>query len=247
MTTSSSTRRLQRASRRRSAWTSRFTVAEAGRHGDRERRVPHHQHQAGSHGRALSSRSARARPLRARGVPVWHGGMLESGIGRAHNLHLSTLAEFPAAWRRRGQPAILRAEDLIEPPIEVSADGTVTVPADGPGIGVAVDGTTASRERRCGTRRFRPREHPPSRRRSCWPCCWRRRPRPPSPGRRRPSPARATSRSWRGSCASKINGCCATRCSSPWPCQSLRARKRRRRRRRRLTRRRRSRPTSSRC
>ena len=30
----------------------------------------------------------------ARGIPVWHGGMLESGIGRAHNIHLSTLPNF---------------------------------------------------------------------------------------------------------------------------------------------------------
>jgi O-succinylbenzoate synthase len=71
---------------------------------------------------------------RARGVPVWHGGMLESGVGRAHNLHLSTLPGFTlpgdvAASRRYFVP------DLIEPPIEVAADGTIAVPA-GPGIGV---------------------------------------------------------------------------------------------------------------
>ncbi|HEY7474446.1 MAG TPA: o-succinylbenzoate synthase [Vicinamibacterales bacterium] len=69
-----------------------------------------------------------------RGVPVWHGGMLESGIGRAHNLHLSTLPGFMlpgdvAASRRYFVP------DLIEPPIEVRPDGTIAVPA-GPGIGV---------------------------------------------------------------------------------------------------------------
>jgi O-succinylbenzoate synthase len=71
---------------------------------------------------------------RTRGVPLWHGGMLETGIGRAHNLHLSTLPGFVlpgdvAASRRYFVP------DLIEPPIEVTADGTVAVPA-GPGIGV---------------------------------------------------------------------------------------------------------------
>ncbi len=72
------------------------------------------------------------------GVPVWHGGMLESGIGRAHNLHLSSLPNF----RLPGDIAASRryyAEDLIEPPIEVSPDGTVRVPSDGPGIGVAVE------------------------------------------------------------------------------------------------------------
>jgi O-succinylbenzoate synthase len=71
---------------------------------------------------------------RAAGVPVWHGGMLESGIGRAHNLHLSTLPGFTlpgdvAASRRYFVP------DLIEPPIEVRRDGTIVVPS-GPGIGV---------------------------------------------------------------------------------------------------------------
>jgi O-succinylbenzoate synthase len=71
-----------------------------------------------------------------RHVPVWHGGMLESGIGRAHNLHLSTLANFTlpgdvAASHRYFEP------DLIEPPIEVARDGTIGVPA-GPGIGVEV-------------------------------------------------------------------------------------------------------------
>jgi O-succinylbenzoate synthase len=72
----------------------------------------------------------------ARGVPVWHGGMLESGIGRAHNLHLSALPNFSlpgdvAASRRYYQP------DLIEPGIEVGTNGTIPVPT-GPGIGVRV-------------------------------------------------------------------------------------------------------------
>lgn len=73
----------------------------------------------------------------ARRVPVWHGGMLESGIGRAHNIHLASLPNFSlpgdiAASRRYYAP------DLIEPPIEVAADGTIPVP-DGPGIGVRID------------------------------------------------------------------------------------------------------------
>ncbi len=70
----------------------------------------------------------------ARGVPVWCGGMLESGIGRAHNLHVATLANFKypndlSASRRYYQ------EDIIEPFIELSGPGTIRVP-DGPGIGV---------------------------------------------------------------------------------------------------------------
>jgi o-succinylbenzoate synthase len=70
------------------------------------------------------------------GVPVWHGGMLESGIGRAHNIHLSTLSNFTlpgdvAASRRYFAP------DLIDPEIEVRPDGTIAVPT-GPGIGVTL-------------------------------------------------------------------------------------------------------------
>ena len=69
-------------------------------------------------------------------IPVWHGGMLESGIGRAHNIHLSTLPNFSlpgdvAASRRYYSP------DLIDPEIVVRPDGTIAVP-DGPGIGIHV-------------------------------------------------------------------------------------------------------------
>jgi len=70
------------------------------------------------------------------GIPVWHGGMLESGIGRAANIHLSTLPNFSlpgdvAASKRYFDP------DVIEPPIEVAADGTIAVPG-GPGLGVSI-------------------------------------------------------------------------------------------------------------
>ena len=72
----------------------------------------------------------------ARAIPVWHGGMLESGIGRAHNIHLASLPNFTlpgdiAASKRYYVP------DLIEPGIEVSPDGTIPVPT-GPGIGVTI-------------------------------------------------------------------------------------------------------------
>ena len=70
------------------------------------------------------------------GIPVWHGGMLESGIGRSHNIHLSTLPNFSlpgdvAASRRYYAP------DLIEPPIEVAPDGTIAVPT-APGTGANI-------------------------------------------------------------------------------------------------------------
>jgi o-succinylbenzoate synthase len=73
----------------------------------------------------------------AHGIPVWHGGMLESGIGRAHNIHLASLPNFSlpgdiAASKRYYEP------DVIDPPIEVDSDGMVAVPT-GPGIGVEVD------------------------------------------------------------------------------------------------------------
>jgi O-succinylbenzoate synthase len=70
---------------------------------------------------------------REKGVPVWCGGMLESGIGRAHNIALSTLANFTlpgdvTASRRYW------TEDIIEPEVTVSAQGTIRAP-EGPGIG----------------------------------------------------------------------------------------------------------------
>jgi o-succinylbenzoate synthase len=68
-----------------------------------------------------------------RGIPVWCGGMLESGIGRAHNIALSTLPNFSlpgdvAASKRYW------AEDIISPEVTVSPQGTIEVPT-GPGIG----------------------------------------------------------------------------------------------------------------
>lgn len=68
-------------------------------------------------------------------LPVWCGGMLESGIGRAHNLHLATLPNFKfpndlSASKR------YYAEDLIEPDIRISSQGTIKVP-NSPGIGVS--------------------------------------------------------------------------------------------------------------
>ena len=72
----------------------------------------------------------------AHGIPVWHGGMLESGIGRAHNIHLASLPNFSlpgdiAASKRYYQ------HDLIDPPIDIANDGTIAVP-QGPGIGVNI-------------------------------------------------------------------------------------------------------------
>lgn len=67
------------------------------------------------------------------GIPIWCGGMLETGIGRAQNIALSTLENFTlpgdvAAGKRYWK------EDIVEPEIEVSPKGTIKVPS-GPGIG----------------------------------------------------------------------------------------------------------------
>jgi O-succinylbenzoate synthase len=60
-------------------------------------------------------------------IPVWCGGMLETGIGRSHNIALSTLANFTlpgdvSASRRYWK------EDIIEPEVEVSRQGLIKVP-----------------------------------------------------------------------------------------------------------------------
>ncbi|HEY0303983.1 MAG TPA: o-succinylbenzoate synthase, partial [Longimicrobiales bacterium] len=72
------------------------------------------------------------------GVPVWCGGMLESGVGRAYNVALASLPNFslpgdlsPSAryWER----------DIVNPEWTMSDDGLVTVPREVVGIGVDVD------------------------------------------------------------------------------------------------------------
>jgi O-succinylbenzoate synthase len=73
----------------------------------------------------------------AAGVPVWCGGMLESGIGRAHNVALATLPNFVLPgdvsaskryWKR----------DIIHPAVETTPRGTIEV-RDAPGFGYDLD------------------------------------------------------------------------------------------------------------
>jgi O-succinylbenzoate synthase len=64
----------------------------------------------------------------SKSVPVWCGGMLESGIGRAHNIAMSSLPNFSlpgdvSASRRYWE------QDIIEPEVEVSRQGTIRIPA----------------------------------------------------------------------------------------------------------------------
>jgi len=74
---------------------------------------------------------------REKEIPVWCGGMLESGIGRAHNIAMSTLAGFTFPCDVSAS-ARYCYEVIIEPAVRVSSRGTITAP-DGPGIGFAVN------------------------------------------------------------------------------------------------------------
>jgi O-succinylbenzoate synthase len=79
---------------------------------------------------------AMARECAERAVPVWSGGMDETGIGRAVNTHLQTATGFTLP----GDTSETRRyfhEDIVEPPVVLDADGFIAVP-DGPGIGVTV-------------------------------------------------------------------------------------------------------------
>lgn len=73
----------------------------------------------------------------AKGVPVWCGGMLESGIGRAHNIALASLPGFTLPGDISASSRYF-ARDLIVPPVTVNANGFVDVPKD-PGLGFDVD------------------------------------------------------------------------------------------------------------
>jgi O-succinylbenzoate synthase len=71
------------------------------------------------------------------GVPLWAGGMLESGIGRLHNIALASLPGFTLPGDTSASDRYWAA-DIIDPPVRLSPDGTVDVP-NGPGIGHEID------------------------------------------------------------------------------------------------------------
>jgi o-succinylbenzoate synthase len=73
----------------------------------------------------------------AQNVPVWCGGMLESGIGRAHNIALASLKGFTLPGDISASSRYFE-RDVISPEVVVASDGTVAVP-EGPGLGFAVD------------------------------------------------------------------------------------------------------------
>jgi O-succinylbenzoate synthase len=72
----------------------------------------------------------------AHGIPVWCGGMLESGIGRAHNIGLSTLENFSLPGDVSASKRYWK-EDVIEPEVEVSREGLIRV-SDEPGTGYKI-------------------------------------------------------------------------------------------------------------
>src|SRR2546428_13010824 len=70
------------------------------------------------------------------GIPVWCGGMLETGIGRAANVALASLPNFRLPGDLSASDRYYH-EDLIDPPVTLNRDGTITVPAS-PGLGFRV-------------------------------------------------------------------------------------------------------------
>jgi O-succinylbenzoate synthase len=74
----------------------------------------------------------------AGGIPVWCGGMLEAGIGRAHNVALATLPNFVLPGDVSASKRYW-ARDIIEPAVETTPQGTIEI-RDEPGFGYAIDG-----------------------------------------------------------------------------------------------------------
>ncbi len=71
-----------------------------------------------------------------RGIPVWCGGMLETGIGRSHNIALSTLENFSLPGDVSASARYF-TEDIIEPEVTVSPSGEIAI-SDAPGRGYEV-------------------------------------------------------------------------------------------------------------
>jgi O-succinylbenzoate synthase len=74
----------------------------------------------------------------AHGVPVWCGGMLESGVGRGYNVALATLPGFTIAGDL-SPSARYWERDVVRPEWTMTEDGMMAVPTGRPGFGVDVD------------------------------------------------------------------------------------------------------------
>lgn len=72
------------------------------------------------------------------GIPVWCGGMLESGIGRAHNIALASKSNFTLPGDLSPSRRYWK-KDIVTPEWEMDKDGMVRVPTNTPGIGVELD------------------------------------------------------------------------------------------------------------
>jgi len=86
-------------------------------------------------GGMLSSRAI-ADFARENGIKAWSGGMLETGIGRAVNIHLQTLPGFVLPGDTSETSRYFH-EDIVDPPVVLDQDGWISIP-DGPGIGAQV-------------------------------------------------------------------------------------------------------------
>ena len=73
----------------------------------------------------------------SKNIPVWHGGMLESGIGRAGNVALASLSNFTLPGDISASKRYFK-NDIVQPEFFVNKDGTMDVPSK-PGIGVEVN------------------------------------------------------------------------------------------------------------
>jgi O-succinylbenzoate synthase len=73
----------------------------------------------------------------AAGIPVWCGGMLEAGVGRAHNVALASLPNFVLPGDVSASKRYW-ARDIIVPPVETTPYGTIVL-RDEPGFGYALD------------------------------------------------------------------------------------------------------------
>jgi O-succinylbenzoate synthase len=85
----------------------------------------------GGHGEALKIHAV----AREAGVPLWCGGMLEAGVGRAHNVAIASLPGFNKPGDTSSSSRYFE-DDIVEPALEAT-NGLMPVPA-GPGIGVKV-------------------------------------------------------------------------------------------------------------
>lgn len=74
--------------------------------------------------------------MRSKGLDVWCGGMFESGIGRAINVHMTTLPGFTLPGDTSASDRYYH-EDIVDEPAVLNSDGTLSVPTR-PGIGVDV-------------------------------------------------------------------------------------------------------------